>query len=244
MSMVKTQLKSKKNTEMAVRLKKIIQNSGLSLAEFAQRTQVSKNTLVNYRDEATSPTGTFLEKVCRNFSVNASWLLLGDGGPHDVSGGGKRAADYTLIPLLRSRVSTGPDGEILFGEIEDHYPFKLWWLEKLVGEGEWRQKGFFLIRVQGDAMLPTVNQGDVALVDSDEAERMRVLSGRIYLVVLPDGATAFRRLVLSGGPDCPRLVCLPDNTAAFRPFEFALDPGKPLRNHILGRIRWVGREFE
>jgi transcriptional regulator with XRE-family HTH domain len=237
-------LKTNRNTEMAARLKRIIYDSGLSLAEFAQRTQVSKNTLVNYRDAATSPAGLFLERVCRQFSVNPSWLVLGEGGPYGSAAGGKPAGEHSLVPLLKSRVASGPDGEILYGDIEDHYPFKLRWIEKLVGKGEARRKGLFLVRVQGDSMLPTVNQGEVALVDSSDEERERVLAGRIYLVVLPDGATAMKRLVLSGDREHPRLVCLSENTAAYRPFEFALDPEKPLKNYVLGRIRWVGKEFE
>ena len=61
------------------RLKKIIQDSGLPLARFAQQTGVSKNTLINYRDGATSPSADFLEKLCRDFSVSPEWLLLGEG---------------------------------------------------------------------------------------------------------------------------------------------------------------------
>lgn len=244
MSPKKDERKTKKNTEIAERLKRIIYDSGLPLAKFAQRTRVSKNTLINYRDAATSPAGTFLESVCRQFSVNPSWLLLGEGGPYGTAGEGKPISKYALIPLLKSRAAAGPDGEILFGDIEDHYPFKPWWIEKLVGKGDARREGLFLIRVQGDSMMPTVNQGDLALVDSAEEERRRVLAGRIYLVVLPDGSAAVKRLVLSGDREGPRLVCLSENTAAYRPFEFALDPEKPLKIHVLGRIRWVGKEFE
>jgi len=232
------------------RLKKIIQDSGLPLSRFAQQTGVSKNTLINYRDGATSPSAEFLEAVCREFAVSPGWLLMGEGPESgaDVAcseqGGYAQKEDYSLIPLLESRVTGGPDGEILYEEIADFYPFKQWWVEKLVGKSPDRLKRLILMRVRGDSMSPTINQGEIALVDTFEGERLQVLAGRIYLVILPDGTVALKRLVLSGDTAGLKLACLSDNTAVYRPFEFALDPEKPLKNHILGRVRWAGKEFD
>ena len=232
------------------RLKRIIQNSGLSLIRFAQQTGVSKNTLINYRDGATSPSADFLEKVCRDFSVSPQWLLLGqgEGSRRDAASGGRngdsRAEDYSLIPLLESRVKGGPEGEILYEEVADYYPFKKWWVEKLVGRSFERQQCLMLIRVRGDSMSPTINQGEMALVDTFESERLKVLTGRIYLVILPDGAVVLKRLVLIGDSTDLKLACLSDNTAHYRPFEFPLPPDKSLKSYVLGRVRWVGKEFD
>ncbi len=157
---------------------------------------------------------------------------------------GNGSGDHALIPLLESRVTAGPEGEILYGEIADYYPFRKWWIEKLVGKNPERQRSLFLIRVRGDSMSPTINQGETALVDASEAERLEVLAGRIYLVILPDGAAALKRLVLSGDDSGLKLACLSDNTADYRPFEFALDPGKSLKSYVLGRVRWAGGEFD
>ncbi len=233
------------------RLKKVIQESGLPLFRFAQKTGVSKNTLVNYRDGATSPSAEFLETLCREFSVSPGWLLMGESGSDaekDIACSAQdkyvQREDYSLIPLLESRVTGGPEGEILYEEIADHYPFKRWWVEKLVGRSPERQKSLILMRVRGDSMSPTINQGEMALVDTSEGERVQVLAGRIYLVILPDGTVALKRLVLSGNQDELRLACLSDNTAHYRPFEFPLVPGKQLKTYVLGRVRWAGKEFD
>jgi transcriptional regulator with XRE-family HTH domain len=236
-----------KKAMLTERLKKVIQDSGLPLLQFAQQTGVSKNTLINYRDGATSPSADFLEKVCRDFAVSPNWLLLGEGT--EQGGGGKHGKDsateeYSLIPLLESRVKGGPEGEILYEEIADHYPFKKWWVEKLVGRGYERQQSLMLIRVRGDSMSPTINQGEMALVDTFESERVQVLTGRIYLVILPDGTVALKRLVLSGDQGGLKLACLSDNTADYRPFEFLLDQDKTLKAYVLGRVRWAGKEFD
>jgi transcriptional regulator with XRE-family HTH domain len=230
------------------RLKKIIQDSGLPLAQFAQKTGVSKNTLINYRDGITSPAAVFLESICREFSTDPGWLLLGEGnaeagvaaqGPGEVTN-----EDYVLIPLLESRVTAGPEGEILYGEIADRYPFKEWWVEKLVGKSPERRRSLFLIRVRGDSMSPTINQGEIALVDTWDSERIEVLAGRIYLVVLPDGAAVLKRLVISEDERGMNLICLSDNSPHYRPFQFALEPGKSIRSCVLGRVRWAGKEFD
>lgn len=238
------------------RLKRIIQNSGLSLAVFAGKTSVSKNTLVNYRDGATSPSADFLDRVCREFSVNPGWLLMGEGEPYRRASSfsvaenqlqlrkGAATDEYSLVPLLESRVVAGPQGEILYEEIADQYPFKRWWLEKLVGRNPERLQNLLLVRVRGDSMSPTINQNEMALVDTSECERLHVLPGRIYLVILPDGTVALKRLVLSRDQETITLACLSDNTAAYRPFEFSLDAGKTLKRYVLGRVRWVGKEFE
>jgi transcriptional regulator with XRE-family HTH domain len=236
------------NILLAERLRKIINDSGLPLGQFAQKAGVSKNTLINYRDAVTSPAAEFLEFLCREFSVDPGWLLLGEanGGTGAAAGKwtGKGIEDYVFIPLLESRVTAGPEGEILYGEISDHYPFKKWWVEKLVGKGFERQRGLFLIRVRGDSMSPTINQGEMALVDTGESERIEVLAGRIYLVILPDGTVALKRLVLGGGEGGLTLACLSDNTADYRPFEFALEPERSLKSYVLGRVRWAGKEFD
>ncbi|MEM5788349.1 MAG: S24 family peptidase [Syntrophobacteraceae bacterium] len=233
------------------RLRKVIQDSGLPLTRFAQQTGVSKNTLINYRDGATSPSADFLEAVCREFSISPGWLLMGEGGQEagtEIACSGQdrygEKDDYSLIPLLESRVTGGPEGEIFYEEIADYYPFKRWWVDKLVGKSPDRQKSLILMRVRGDSMSPTINQGEIALVDTCEGERMQILTGRIYLVILPDGTVALKRLVLSGDQGGLRLACLSDNTAAYRPFEFALDPDKQLNTYVLGRVRWAGKEFD
>jgi len=52
------------------RLKKTIQNSGLSLSRFAQLTGVAKNTLINYRDGVTSLRRSFSRLFAGNFPSN------------------------------------------------------------------------------------------------------------------------------------------------------------------------------
>lgn len=65
------------DTRVAHRLRDLISNSGLSLPEFAKRVQISRNTLIRYRDNKTSMPLDFLVRVCRQFKVSLIWLTLG-----------------------------------------------------------------------------------------------------------------------------------------------------------------------
>jgi|GEM_PF-580027 len=154
------------------------------------------------------------------------------------------AERYSLIPLLESRVSGGPEGEVLYEEIADYLPFKRDWIERVAGRTEERQRALLLVRVRGDSMSPTINQGEIVLIDTYEGERLHVLDGRIYLVILPDGSSTLKRLVLKKEDGRFKLLCLSDNTPDYRPFEFDLEPGKTLKHYILGRVRWCGKEFD
>ena len=67
------------------RLKKIIKESGMTIVEFSQKTGVSKNSVINYRDEKRSPDTNFIVAVCLNFGVSPEWLLFGRGETYKKS---------------------------------------------------------------------------------------------------------------------------------------------------------------
>lgn len=149
-----------------------------------------------------------------------------------------------MIPLIEGWVRGGPEGEVLFEGIADHYPFKVYWLERLVGKSPERRKNLILVKVRGDSMSPTISHGEIALVDTYEAERIQVRTGRIYIVMQPDGTIVMKRLAISRENDRLRLICMSDNIAAYQPFDFEIPPDRRLKNYILGRVRWAGKEFD
>jgi phage repressor protein C with HTH and peptisase S24 domain len=152
--------------------------------------------------------------------------------------------EYFMIPALESRVGAGPEGTILYDEVAEQYPFKRSWLTHLVGRGQDHLDALLLVRVRGASMAPTINAGELALVDTYESERIDIQDGRIYLVVLPDGTITMKRLVLKRRDDTLTLVCLSDNTQDFRPFDFDIEPARQIKHYVLGRVRWAGKEFE
>lgn len=220
-------------------------------SDFAKILGIKQQSVSSARARKQLPL-TWVAEISERYNISADWLLYGTGQMHrgeDVPASSPLeqcldAERYRLVPLLESRVTAGPEGEILYEEAADYLPFKRWWLEKMVGRGEHRLKRLVLVRVRGDSMSPTINQGEIALVDTDESERVQILDARIYLVVTPDGAVTIKRVILKKDNGQIKLLCLSDNTASYRPTSFDLAPSHQLKEYVLGRVRWVGKEFD
>jgi len=94
------------------------------------------------------------------------------------------------------------------------------------------------IRVQrqtgkDDSMMPTLNDGDVVLVDMNQ--RSPVLPG---IFVLHDGmGLVAKRLEYVRMSDPPRLQIISDNYQ-YSPYECTAE-----EVNIVGRVRWYGREM-
>ncbi len=154
------------------------------------------------------------------------------------------AEQYEMLPLLESKVVAGPDGAIMYEDVADQYPFKKWWIEKLIGRSEERKKDMVLVKVRGDSMSPTINQGEIVMLDTYEGERIQIKTGKIYMVRKPDGSISLKRLALSREGDRVKLVCFSDNVTDYEPFEFDIEPGRSIQYYVLGRVRWAGKEFD
>ncbi|MFZ2447255.1 MAG: S24 family peptidase [Syntrophobacteraceae bacterium] len=185
------------------------------------------------------------------FNVNFRWALTGIGDPFqkdtDALIHPERCLspeDFVTLPMLESRVMASPEGEIFYAEIRDYYPFKRWWIEKNFGRSEERLSNLLIVKVRGDSMSPTIDPGEIVLVDTYEPERIHILTGKIYVITMPDGSSAIKRLALSKDANRFKLICISDNLAVYRPFEFELDPEKSIKHYVLGRVRWAGKEFD
>ncbi len=221
-------------------------------SQLANILELKTQSIIAARKRGFIPPGWMIT-VADKFNVSLDWLRYGIGPRRrigsDVQEDQARyealsEGDFELIPLSESKVVAGPEGEILYEGIVEYYPFKKWWIERLVGKSEERKQCLVLIKVRGDSMSPTINQGELAMIDTWEAERLNVRTGRIYIVRQPDGATSLKRLAISQSGDKVKLVCFSDNVTDYEPFEFDLDPGRPVTHYVLGRVRWVGKEFD
>jgi phage repressor protein C with HTH and peptisase S24 domain len=240
------------NVKFSERLNFLVtEHSGGKVTHFAKKAGIPPGTFDNYL-KGRLPQAEQLLRIRETYGVNIDWLLTGEGEPY-IGGRTKKEGlpedclspeDFVIIPMLESRIAAGPEGEVLYEEVKDYYPFKRWWIEKFAGKTEARLKNLVLLKVRGDSMSPTIDQGEVILVDTHERERMEIRTGQIYLVTMPDGSSAIKRLALSETAGRQKLICMSDNVAVYRPFDFELDPAKSIKHYVLGRVRWAGKEFE
>jgi len=153
------------------------------------------------------------------------------------------SGEFIQVPLYEGTVGAGPSGGIVTDVKLDKYPFKRAWVEKVAGTSSHRQADLVLIRVSGDSMCPTINAGELVLVDQWDMGRYNIQNGRIYLITEGDGLIHLKRLLLNRVDEKVRIVLVSDNPA-YPPKEIEIPAGEGLSKYVLGRVRWAGREFE
>ena len=160
-------------------------------------------------------------KLARYFAVSEALL----GGPAEEA-----VAASGLVSVKRHPVgvSAGP-GAIVVEELgKPYFGFDERWLKALTSTPAERLS---IVKVEGDSMSPTLNQGDDILVDpGDAAERLR---DGIY-VLRADDALVVKRLALH--PMGRRVTVQSDNPA------YPDWPDCGLEHiHVIGRVIWSGR---
>lgn len=159
--------------------------------------------------------------LARYFGVDESVL----GGPPARAAG----EGFVAVPRLDVGAAAGSgafDGaERSIGRIA----FDPQWLRRL-GAGDPAQLS--MIRVEGDSMTPTLNEGDEILVDAGDAgDRLRE---GLYVLRIDDALVVKRVATGSHGG----IEVLSDNPA----FPGWPDPN-PATLKIVGRVLWVGRRL-
>lgn len=141
-----------------------------------------------------------------------------------------RDADYVAVPRLAVEASAGPGAVVTEEVARDRFAFNPVWLRELAASG---LSGLSLIRVAGDSMAPTLEDGDDILVDcGDDATRLRE---GIYVLRMDD-ILLVKRLLLQ--PADGRVTIASDN-----PAYPDLPDCDPARIHVVGRVVWGGRRF-
>jgi phage repressor protein C with HTH and peptisase S24 domain len=160
-------------------------------------------------------------KLARYFSISEALL----GGPAEE---GVAASGLVSVKRHPVSVSAGP-GAIVMEELgKPYFGFDERWLKALTSTPAERLS---IVKVEGDSMSPTLNQGDDILVDpGDAAERLR---DGIY-VLRADDALVVKRLALH--PMGRRVTVQSDNPAYPDWPDCGLD-----HIQVIGRVIWSGR---
>ena len=160
-------------------------------------------------------------KLARYFSVSEAIF----GGPPDEAG----ADGLVSVNRHPVSVSAGP-GAIPSREVgQPYFAFDDRWLKRLTGTPA---SQLSIVRVQGDSMAPTLNEGDDILIDTaDCGERLR---DGIY-VLRVDDSLVVKRLALH--PQGRSVTVQSDNPA------YPDWPDCSLSDvHCIGRVIWSGRK--
>jgi hypothetical protein len=188
----------------------------------SERISLSRNAWQTYELERSTP-GTAVYQSLLNLGFSIDWILNGVGAMkigHALSG-------YSFLPLYAIVGSMGP-GSIGDDRVVDWLAFKDEWLRS---ELRTTALNLALIVAEGDSMLPTINPGDMLVVDHSRS----ALSGDgIYVLNLCGNCLVKRVQVLVDGS-----VNIVSDNPAYAPQIVKSAELDGL--HIAGRVVWHGK---
>lgn len=222
---------------------------GLSQTELGAVGGVQKNAQHNYEGGKRAPDATYLASIAR-VGCDILYILTGERSEAslpktaaDIIRGMERrqladrlenaAPDFVQVPLHEADLAAGDGRTNDREEVEGHLAFRRSWLKRLGVSAA----GAVIARARGESMSPTIQDGDVVLIDRFSAEpptKSREAGDArpapIY-ALLDDGAARIKRLALASPG---MLALLSDNPAV--PPEFRPAPSVS----IIGKVRWWG----
>jgi phage repressor protein C with HTH and peptisase S24 domain len=237
------------------RVRKAAELAGGQLA-LSQKTGISARTINAYALGESEPSRSRLVAIADAAGVSAGWLVNGEGPmlteentppqketsrqpePQScvVDATGRVAVPrwqdpdpemFDYIPMIEAHLSAGGGCFVISEEVEGYYAFRKSWLSR-VASGI---KNLVLMRVHGDSMSPTLQDGDTVMIDTG---CLSIKEGMMYALRF-DSTIMVKRLAFRPGG---RIQIISDNRQEYDPFEVET---KEL--HILGQIIFFCRTF-
>lgn len=185
------------------RLNEALIYRGIKAAELARRAGVDEATIsaLITRDSVRSNHAPALALGLR---ISVQWLLTGEGTMEEHSLQEPSPEKYVYISRYRATggLGTGRLNE-QHVEVSGTHAYRRDWILK----NGWRPEGLAVFEAEGPSMEPTINDGDVVLVNIDET---KIKSGEVYAIEDADQGTRIKRLfrqldgrvrVVSDNPD-------------------------------------------
>lgn len=220
-------------TTLPGRLRARIRQLGMTAADVAALAEVNRSFIYDIiRARSGRPSLERLERVATVLKVDSDWLLHGVGHIEGRAPFADRPDDeFIAIAHAAARPSMG-GGAIVEDESRpgrDYHFRRSWIRDKLRAAPSMLR----VLQVEGDSMLPTLEDGDTVLVDMNQ--RTPTPPG---VFVLHDGmGLVAKRLEHIPMSDPPRLRIISDNPH-YTPYECMAE-----EVNVVGRIRWFAREL-
>ena len=199
------------------RIKLLRDQLGMSQVDFADKINVSKQTLYKYENNIiTNIPSDKIEAAAKIGNVSPSYLMGWDNNVIPIPGGTKHKKAGVSIPVL-GRVAAGLPIEAI-EDIIDTEEIS----EEMAATGN-----FFGLKIHGDSMEPRISSGDVVIVrQQDDAE-----SGDIVIATVNGTDTTCKRL--RKYRDGIELI---SNNPAYKPMFFSNEEIVEIPVRILGRV--------
>lgn len=191
---------------------------------------VSIDWLISGRGEMMPGAGpTTIQGAAREALIAMPTLAKAAGAPADQIAGLPELGNFVLVPRYDLSASAGPGAFADQERVVDHLAFSREWVRRVLGVDP---RQLVLITAIGDSMLPTIQAGDLLLVDRSVQE---FRDDAIYVVSIEGHLMVKRIQRFFGGA----VVVKSDNKAAY--VEQTLAPAEAAQVFVAGRLRWIGR---
>lgn len=135
---------------MNKRIRELRKHYDLTQAEFGDRIKVKANTITNYETGLRMPSDAVINSICREFSVNETWLRTGEG--------------EMLIPMTRDEMIAEYMGRVMFGKEKSTFQKSLISVMAKTSAEEW-----VVIEKKARELLEEIQKEAAALEDGCES---------------------------------------------------------------------------
>ena len=206
--------------EFRQRLRLIMQQFG-SVADLARAVGVSDNAIYKWVSGRGQPSMISLVNLARAARVSIEWLATGQDAAKGEAQKGE-SDEYVYLPRNSVRSSIGR-GTVQSRQIVDYLAFKGEWLRRRLGVDP---KSLMLVEAVSDSMAPTIDEGDLVLVDLRDP---RFRHDGVY-VLRASGELSIKRI--QRYPDGKLIIC--NDNAAYEPAVVAADGV-----NVVGHAIWI-----
>ncbi|PKF56105.1 LexA family transcriptional repressor, partial [Alteromonadales bacterium alter-6D02] len=191
---------------------------------FAELTGRSPSTIYRICRGGSRPSLAYLEHLYETFNIDLNWLITGERNVEQLDH--KQTSDLVIAPKFDVEASAG-FGQVGFAEeVSEHFGFSRQWLASQLGV---HTDKVAFVSVKGDSMQPTLEDGDMILVDMSYQQ---VHKEGVYLLYTEDGLMTKRLKPIKGG-----IKVVSDNPE-YPSWEILASTQEQAR--VVGKIVWFG----
>jgi phage repressor protein C with HTH and peptisase S24 domain len=144
---------------LAARIKGLRTDKSLSQQAFADLMGVSRSYLANVETGGKEPSFSFASSLMETFGVEPNWFFHGEESS-------KMDPSFVTVPKYTVSTSAGNGGSFVAEPLEvSYYAFNLQWIKRRGLD----PSQLHIVTVKGDSMEPTLQHGDLILVDRAQA---------------------------------------------------------------------------
>ncbi len=206
-------------TELPIILKYWRGKKGMTQSELARELGIAQNTISSWEKGNRTPNLGDIERLCEVYGVSLSSFLTKQD---------KDLPEFSPVPLLAARPRGGTGGLETDDDIQSWYSFHT---DFLLRKGNPARMRLFF--VAGDSMSPTLNEGDMVMVDMGQQS---VTSGKIYMLRVGEELMMKR---LENRPN--GILLIRSDNPTYEAIELQTHVENDVE--IFGRMVWSCREY-